>query len=310
MKIKTFLKHISPFNDCQETPAAFYVIKKMLAFFLVYGVGAVIGGVLITGVLCAMGVDPMSGDMTSGHLVELSTYYGFATFGLAAALYCRLIEKRDIKSMGFNSAVLDYIVGAVAAGLLLAAIVGVCCATGALRFVCVTSAADAPYLLALFFAFFIQSMAEETLCRGFLFKSLSRKVSMPLAIFVSATAFAIPHLGSVLEADAWFAVIGVLNLYLVSVVFSLLYALRANIYVVGGLHCLWNFVLNGVMGLSVSGSAENGNALLRFQVPAQNILNGGVYGLEASIVTTFVLGITAAILVILCHKRRIHSGIQ
>jgi membrane protease YdiL (CAAX protease family) len=150
---------------------------------------------------------------------------------------------------------------------------------------------------------------EETISRGLIFTTLSEKVSLPIAFFVSATVFALPHLLSILEAEAQFVVIGVVNLYLVSAVFTLLYLLRTNIYIVSGLHCIWNFVLNGVMGLSVSGSTGNENALLCFEVKGENILNGGVYGLEASIVTNAVLGISTVILMILYCKRGRKNGI-
>ena len=158
-------------------------------------------------------------------------------------------------------------------------------------------------LVLLFGAFIIQSLAEEVICRGFLLKSLTNKASVPIAIFVSSTAFALPHLSSVLSAEGGFAVVGVINLYLVSTVFSLLFMLRTNIYIVAGLHCVWNFVLNGVMGLSVSGSNTNSNALMNFEVNANNLLSGGVYGIEASILTTVVFGVVAIILVNLYRKR-------
>jgi membrane protease YdiL (CAAX protease family) len=187
--------------------------------------------------------------------------------------------------------------------LLLAVIVGLCCAIGAMEFVGVASGVNGAYLIALVGAFFVQSMAEEVMSRGFLFKSLSKRVSMPVAIIVSAAAFSLGHLPSVLEAEGWFAVIGVANLFLVSAVFALLYHLRANIYVVGGLHCLWNFLLYGVMGLSVSGSTGNENALLQFHVPTQNVLNGGVYGLEAGIITTAVLLIAVVLLAVMSNKK-------
>ena len=178
-----------------------------------------------------------------------------------------------------------------------------------LSFSGIAAGIDVVYLIALFFAFLIQSLAEETICRGFLLPSLSKKTSLPLAIFVSSTAFALPHLSSLLSADTKFAVVGIINLYLVSVVFSLLFVLRSNIFIVSGLHCVWNFVLNGVMGLSVSGSDSNASGVLNFEVHSSNILNGGVYGLEASIIATVVLGISAVVLAIICHKRGVKNGL-
>lgn len=176
MKIKTLWNSITPFNNRQDVPTAFYVIKKVLGFLFIYAAAAFVGEAVIIGALLIMGYDPLNGILPVGHLAELLKYYGFVGFLLVA-------------------------------------------------------------------------------------------------------------------------------------VFALLYHLRANIYIVGGLHCLWNFLLYGVMGLSISGSAGNENALLQFRVPAANILNGGVYGMEAGIITTAVLTITVAILAAMSHKRRDDNGV-
>lgn len=303
MKIKTLWKRISPLNNSQDMSNVYYVIKKSLAFLLLLAVASLIGEAVVICALALMGYDPLNGVMPSADVAMLLKYYGFIVFLGVTMLYCRIIEKRSIQSMGFNGKVYDYLVGGVAGLALLAVIVGICCATGALQFDGVASGVNMPYLLILFAAFLIQSMAEEAMSRGFLFASLKKRVSMPTAILVSATAFALPHLPSVLAAEGWYVVIGVVNLYLVSAVFSLLYVLRANIYIVSGLHCLWNFVLNGVLGLSVSGSTGNENALLCFRVPGENIFNGGIYGLEAGVITTAVLGLTVTSLAVICHKK-------
>lgn len=309
MKTKNFIRNINPFNNAQEMPTALYIIKKMLAFFLIYGLSAVLGEAIIIGVLSAMGYDPLNGVMPTGHLGELLQYYGFVVFFIVTALYCKLIEKRKLNTLGFNKKGLDYLFGGAVAILLLAVIIGLCCVSGVLSFSGIAAGIDIGYLIALFFAFLIQSLAEETICRGFLLPSLSKKTSLPIAIFVSSTAFALPHLSSLLSADTKFAVVGIINLYLVSVIFSLLFVLRSNIFIVSGLHCVWNFVLNGVMGLSVSGSDSNARGVLNFEVYSGNILNGGVYGLEASIITTVVLGIFAIVLARICHKRGVKNGL-
>ena len=309
MNIKSVLHNLSPFNHETEMHPIAYAVKKLLAFFLVYMAAAVVFEVIIIAALTVMGYDPTHGVMPAGHLAELLQYYGFAGFGLAAIVYCVLVEKRTLRSLGFNGKIFDYLIGAVFAILLLAVIVGVGLSTKVLRFDGMIASANTSYLAILFGAFVIQSLAEEILSRGFLLTSLVKKTSLPLAIFVSSTAFALPHLPSVLEAEGAFAVIGVVNLYLVSVVFSLLFLLRGNIYIVGGLHCMWNFVLYGVMGLAVSGSEANPDALMGFEVTVENILSGGIYGLEASIVTTAVLGAVAAILLTRYRKRGMKHGI-
>lgn len=308
MKAKEFFKNISPFNNQEDMPKALYIIKKMLAFFLIYVLFVGISEVIVIGITMAMGYDPLHGVLPSVDVVMLMKYYGFAVFFVVTLLYCKLFEKRKLKSLGFNKKVLDYFVGAVLAVVLLAVIMFVCCVTGVMSFGGFTSVTDVLFLLALFAGFLIQGSAEELVCRGFLLPSLLKKTSLPVAVLVCSTAFALPHLPTVLEADPQFALIGVINLYLVSAVFSLLFILRSNIYIVCGLHSVWNFVLNGAMGLSVSGSNSNENSLLNFNVNAQNILSGGAYGVEASVVTAVLLGIVIVVLVKLCHKREIKNG--
>ena len=309
MNIKSTLHNLSPFNHETNMHPAAYAAKKMLAFFLVYMAAAVIFEIIIIAGLTAMGYDPTHGVMPAGHVAELLQYYGFAGFGLATILYCVIVEKRNLRSLGFTGKVFDYLTGAVLAIVLLAVIVGAGLATKVLRFDGMIASANTSYLALLFGAFVIQSLAEEILSRGFLLPSLAKKTSLPVAILVSSTAFALPHLASVVEAEGAFAVIGVANLYLVSLVFSMLFLLRSNIYIVAGLHCVWNFVLYGVMGLAVSGSEANPDALMAFEVTGENLLSGGIYGLEASIVTTAVLGIVSVILVTLYRKRGMKHGI-
>lgn len=309
MNIKSTLHNLSPFNHETNMHPAAYAAKKMLAFFLVYMAAAVIFEVIIIAGLTAMGYDPTHGVMPAGHVAELLQYYGFAGFGLATILYCVIVEKRNLRSLGFTGKAFDYLTGAVLAIVLLAVIVGAGLATKVLRFDGMIASANTSYLALLFGAFVVQSLAEEILSRGFLLTSLAKKTSLPVAILVSSTAFALPHLASVVEAEGAFAVIGVANLYLVSLVFSMLFLLRSNIYIVAGLHCVWNFVLYGVMGLAVSGSEANPDALMAFEGTGENLLSGGVYGLEASIVTTAVLGIVSVILVTLYRKRGMKHGI-
>ncbi len=310
MKTKNLLRNISPFNNSKDMPVVLYGVKKLLAFFLIYGISALIGEGIIIGSFYALGYAPLSGIMPTGIVAELLPYYGFAVFFAVALLYCKLVEKRDISSLGFNRKAADGIKGAFIAVILLAVIVSICCAAGSVSFIGFAANADILYLALLFLAFFIQSMAEETICRGFLLRSLLEKTSVPFAIFVSSTAFALPHLTSLFEADAEFSVVGIINLYLVSAIFSLLFMLRSNIYIVSGMHFMWNFVLHGAMGLSVSGTGSNEASVLRFRVNAENFLSGGVYGLEASVITTAVLSAVTIILIKLYGKKGFENGLQ
>lgn len=291
---KQYLRMINPFNDTQEIPNAVYVMKKILAFIILYYCAAVIGEAIIIGGVSAMGYDPLHGEMPAGS--ELFPYYGYSIFILCTVLYCKLIEKRNLRSMGFSKSVWDYIVGAGIAVIILAVIMGMCCITGCISYEGISKNANYGYLVILFGGFIIQSMGEEVLCRGFLMPTLLKKVSMPVAVFISSTAFAFPHFSSLFEMEMQFRIVGALNLYLISVIFSLLILCRSNIWVACGLHGVWNFLLYGVFGLNLSGNEANAAGILSFKVETSTILNGGIYGIESSIITTIVLAIAAALL--------------
>lgn len=300
----THLKRINPFTHSEEMPAAEYVLKKMLAFLLLYYVIGLVGGEgVILGGLSLMGYDALHGEMPGDHIMMLLQYYGFALFFAGAILYCKLVEKRTLKSMGFNRRIWDYVTGAAAAVIMLAIIMGVTCMTDAISYQGIGQNVDYRFLIALFGGLIVQSSAEEVLCRGFLMPSLLKKVSVPAAIFFSSTAFVYPHIFTLVEADFPYAVIGIINTYLVSFILSLLILRRSNIWIACGLHSVWNFLLYGVFGLTLSGSESSVSGLLCFQVNGSSILNGGIYGVEASIITTLVLAI-ALVLIIKYNKGR------
>lgn len=153
-----------------------YLLKKLLAFFLLYLGAAILGEILIIGGLYALGFDPLHGIMPPGALGILLPYYGFLTFLLAAILYCRFVKKRNLSSMGFNKYTGDYFIGTIIAALLLLLIMGICCLTGTIFYTGMNQNVDAVYLTALFIGLMIQSTAEEALCRGFLMQSLLKLV--------------------------------------------------------------------------------------------------------------------------------------
>lgn len=311
-KVKTYLKMISPFNNMDEMPIGIYIVKKLLAFFIVYMAAALVGeGIVIAG-LSIGGYDFLHGEMPNDNVMALITYYGYAIYLLFAILYCKYIEKRPIGSMGFTKRVWDYLTGSLIAIVMLALIIAFVCILGGATFGGVVKNIDAFSTSALLGGFMIQGAVEEILSRGLLMSSLQKKVNVPLAVFVSSTVFAYPHFSTLFEAEMKYAILGVVNLYLVSVIFSLLMLWRKNIWIACGLHSIWNFVLYVVFGLTLSGSNTQNSGIVCFGMSESSIINGGQYGLEASIVTTMVLTVVVIFALVLWdkEKRRTANGIQ
>lgn len=287
---KSIIYNLSPLNHETNVSVAEYIIKKLFAFVLIYGVSAVLGEGIIIGILFGMGYDPLHGVMPEGQISELLLYYGFVIFSFVTLLYCRFVEKKNMKSIGFSGKAIDYLAGALLASILLVIIIGIGCIFDSITFYGFNTNVNVKGLFLWILAFGIQGAAEEIMCRGFLLNSLKDRISIPPAIFISSTAFVFPHLSSLIEADFVYAVVGIINLYLISIIFSILVLRRSNIWIACGLHSVWNFILYVIMGLSLSGSESITKGLILFRVKDPSILNGAEYGMEASIITTVVLG--------------------
>lgn len=307
--MKTIILNLLPFNNRKEMSKLEYIIKMILAFLLIYFTSAVFGEAVIIGLLSAMGYDPLHGDMPGGEASLLSQFvmilfslFGFAIFILVTLLYCRIIEKRSALEI-FGKKPLDYLTGSLIAVGLLAVIIGFCLVTGSMTFEGLSSDVQLPMLLLLLVGYMIQSAAEEVMCRGFLMGALREKVPAWLAVLISSTAFAFPHLSSIMGMEAKYIVVAILNLYLVAILFSLLVLYRGNLWISCGLHFAWNYVLGGIMGLMVSGGDGAAFGLFLFKVENGTLLNGGTYGIEASVITTVVLGMVLAVMLLLMHKK-------
>lgn len=198
---KGIIYNLSPFNNETNMSSIEYIIKKLLAFILIYVFSAVLGEAIIIGILYGMDYDPLHGIMPDGQISELLFYYGFLIFFLATLLYCRFVEKKNIKFMGFTENPIEYLAGIFIATILLVIIIGIGCIFGSIGFDGFNTNVHIKSFLLWILAFAVQGAAEEIMCRGFLLHSLKNRISVTLAILISSTAFVFPHLSSLLEAE-------------------------------------------------------------------------------------------------------------
>jgi membrane protease YdiL (CAAX protease family) len=77
------------------------------------------------------------------------------------------------------------------------------------------------------------------------------------------------------------------------VLLAVAYALTRNIWLVVGIHMSWNFTEGNIFGAHVSGNAAS-HSLVRTTLSGPEILTGGAFGPEASIISV-LLGVAAAL---------------
>lgn len=301
--MKEFLKNILPFNNRTEMPKALFVVKKILAFWLCYIAGLFLAEGVVILLHFALGKNMLVGDVFDGQTITLITYYGYIIMSGIALLYWKLIEKKPLPEMGLTKRFGNYFIGIIVGVLLLAVSVFAIVLTGNIEYHGIFENADILMIILLFGGFIIQGATEEILCRGIVLHTLKEKTPTWIAIAVSTVLFIIPHWSSLLEGGTIYGVIGVANLVLISIIFSLLTIRFKSIWVACGLHSFWNAILYCILGLNLSGKDETVTAIFNMQSVGNNIWNGGAYGIEASIVTTVVLAIAAALIWYMNRKK-------
>ncbi|MDE5605122.1 MAG: CPBP family intramembrane metalloprotease [Eubacterium sp.] len=105
------------------------------------------------------------------------------------------------------------------------------------------------YLLLIFIAVFVQSSAEELLCRGFLYQRLMRSYKKPVVAMIgNALLFALMHL-----LNEGVTVLSVLNIFVVGILFSFIVYYMDSLWCAMAVHTAWNFTQNIIFGLPNSG---------------------------------------------------------
>lgn len=135
-------------------------------------------------------------------------------------------------------------------------------------------------------AWMIQGFEEEFLLRGILMNQMASRGKIRIAILANSLIFSIFHLG-----NAGFDLMASVNIFLMGLVFSLIFYLEDSLYLVGGAHSFWNMTMANIYGIPVSGNNPTKFTLFNTSLKGPEILSGGSFGLEASIITSLVLGL-------------------
>ena len=301
-KIKEFIKNISPFNNRTEMPKILYIIKVIIIFWAFKFIGELVGEALAIAVHFACGKNPLKGEMFDMNTITIITYLGYSVMIFVIFILWKLFQKKTIAELGFTRKFGSYFVGAVAGTILLAVSIIVAVLAGAFKFNGIFADIDVKMVSMMTLCFVFQGAMEEVLCRGVVQQLLIKKASVPVTLGVAAALFTIPHLGNMAGSPV-IIVVAIVNLVLISLIFSLLTIRFKSIWAACGLHSAWNYILYSILGLNLSGKDGSVIAVFDMSSVGSNVLNGADYGIEASIITTVVLAVAAGILIVLLKDK-------
>ena len=146
--------------------------------------------------------------------------------------------------------------------------------------------------------FFLVAVSEELLGRGFILgRMLDEGIHKYVALFISAMLFSLMHL-----FNPNFALVPFLNILLAGIFLGASYIYTRNLSFPIALHWFWNWIQGPVLGYKVSGNEFSSESLLVLHLPEENLINGGTFGFEGSILCSFLL-ILGTILILNRYRR-------
>ncbi|MBD9091620.1 MAG: CPBP family intramembrane metalloprotease [Bacteroides oleiciplenus] len=150
---------------------------------------------------------------------------------------------------------------------------------------------DGTNLLLMWIFMLLVAVTEETALRGFVLgRLLNAGVNRFVALFISAALFSLLHI-----FNPNFSLIAFLNILLAGLMLGASYIYTRNLWFPIALHLFWNWLQGPVLGFEVSGG-QFGNTLLSLELPEKNIINGGAFGFEGSVVCTALMIIMTVII--------------
>lgn len=140
-------------------------------------------------------------------------------------------------------------------------------------------------LLVSLLLYFFVALTEEVIGRGFILgRMLDGGINKFVALFISAVLFSLMHL-----FNPNFAFVPFLNIMLAGCFLGASYIYTRNLCFPIALHWFWNWIQGSVLGYKVSGNEFSNENLLILHFPEENLINGGTFGFEGSILCSLLL---------------------
>ena len=108
--------------------------------------------------------------------------------------------------------------------------------------------AEITYLIKVLIFFVFQGIREELFFRGYLLPMFSKKMGFYWSTIIVSIFFTVIHL-----ENPNISFLGILNIFLIGVTFSLIYYYTGSLLLVGAMHTFWNFIIAFILGSPVSG---------------------------------------------------------
>lgn len=245
-------------------------------------------GTLITMFLCvplfliqkALGMEMQEGSLPSLFLERLLMLIGYLSAAVLVLRWRNL--PLSLLGMSLRGRGKDLLAGLGVAVLLYAVGFGTSLLMGTVE---IASVEWVPRdLLGTLLFFLLVAVTEEVMLRGFVLgRMLSAGMNRFVALFLSSALFSAMHL-----FNPNFALLPFVNILLAGCLLGASFLYTRNLCFPVVLHWFWNWLQGPVLGYEVSGM-DSGETLLTLRLTGSDLLTGGSFGFEGSLLCTVLL---------------------
>lgn len=259
-------------------------------------------GTLITMFLCvplfliqkALGMEMQEGSLPSLFLERLLMLIGYLSAAVLVLRWRNL--PLSLLGMSLKGRGKDLLAGLGVAMLLYAVGFGTSLLMGTVE---IASVQWVPRdLLGTLLFFLLVAVTEEVMLRGFVLgRMLSAGMNRFVALFLSSALFSAMHL-----FNPNFALLPFVNILLAGCLLGASFLYTRNLCFPVVLHWFWNWLQGPVLGYEVSGM-DSGETLLTLRLTGSDLLTGGSFGFEGSLLCTVLL-VVGTLAIIGYYERR------
>ena len=193
------------------------------------------------------------------------------------ALFVKLMEKHWPTDLSLRRLVPHTLLGLLVGFIFMVLVVSTIVASG-----CATvewNGFQGEKQFSVFMLFLAVAVGEEMICRGVIFRWIDERWNTWLALLVSAAIFGWTHISN--DNATWWSSMAIA--VEAGLLLGAAYKWSGTLWVPIGIHWAWNYVQGNIFGLAVSGT-DAGTTMLVTSVSGPNIVTGGAFGPEASII--------------------------
>lgn len=206
-----------------------------------------------------------------------SSFFGLIGTLLTIHLFNKHLFKDSFKNLGFNThkRLSDFMAGIVVGFLVM--FVGYNILIYLKEITYLKTTVNIKEIIFSVLLFTAVSVSEEVFLRGYILRNLMISFNKYIALLISSVAFCALHLG-----NPNLSTVGIFELFLAGILLGISYIYTKNLWFPIGLHLSWN-LFQSFFGFNVSGL--NLYSIIEFTTIENNLLNGGDFGFEGSVLS-------------------------